>query len=260
MGSPARTRATATPQKAVELHHRTLAIEEADYGPDHPEVGRTLHDLANAEERTGDVAAAKAHYDRARAIFVAAYGPTHELVGETDISLAGLELFQNHDDVAERLFAQAQQELAGLPADHPIHFTIEEALGSIARDRDKCKDAIPHFERARTIGEHLGRTGPDIGGLLINLGACYADVGRDADATPVLARAEQLYDEAHIPEHDYAELRMIEADLAAKTGNRARAIELTERVLATTRDDDPNPAVPQLRAYAREQLAGWKKR
>jgi tetratricopeptide (TPR) repeat protein len=247
------------PQKAVELHHRTLAIEEADYGPDHPEVGKTLHDLANAEERMGDVATAKAHYERARQIFVAAYGSQHELVGMSDVSLAGLELYQNHDDVAEKLFAQADAEVANVPADHPIHVTIEEALGSIARDRDKCKDAIPHFERARDITEHLGSTGPELGGILINLGACYADVGRDADAETVLTRAEKLYDDAKVPEKDYAELRIIESDLAAKAGDKARAIALVERVLATTRDDDPNPAVPQLRTYARESLKSWKR-
>jgi len=145
-----------------------------------------------------------------------------------------------------------------VPEDHPIHQTIEEALGSIARDRDKCKDAIPHFEKARTIDEHLGRTGPDVGGLLINLGACYADVRRDADATAVLAQAEKLYDDAHVPEHDYAELRIIQSDLVAKAGDKAKAIALVERVLATTSDDDPNPAVAQLRTYARESLANWK--
>jgi tetratricopeptide (TPR) repeat protein len=247
------------PTKAVELHHRTLAIEEADYGPDHPEVGKTLHDLANSEKRLGAFADAKAHYEQARAIFVAAYGPNHELVGETDISLAGLALDQNHDDDAERLFAQAQAELTTLPADHPVRSTIEEALGSIARDRDRCKDALPHFERALTISEHLGRTGPDLGGLLINLGACYADVGRDADAAPVLARAEKLYAEASVPEREYAELRVIEADLAARTGEKAHAIELAEKVLATTTDDDPNPAMAQIRTYAREQLASWRK-
>ncbi len=247
------------PEKAMELHRRTLAIEEADYGPDHPEVGRTLHDLANAEKRLGDFAGAKAHYERARAIFVGAYGPTHELVGMTDVSLAGLELTQDHDEAAEQLFARASNELAGVPEDHPIHQTIEEALGSIARDRDKCKDAIPHFEKARTIDEHLGRTGPDVGGVLINLGACYADVGRDADARTVLAQAEKLFDDAHVPEHDYAEMRIIESDLAAKAGDKARAIALVERVLATTTDDDPNPAMAQLRAYARESLAHWKR-
>jgi tetratricopeptide (TPR) repeat protein len=247
------------PEKAALLHRRTLAIEEADLGPDHPEVGKTLHDLANAEARLGGFADAKAHYERARAIFVAAYGPNHELVGMTDISLAGLALQQNHDDDAERLFAQAGAEVTSLPADHPVRATIEEALGSIARDRDRCKDALPHFERARTISEHLGRTGPDLGGLLVNLGACYADVGRDADATPVLAQAERLYAEANIPEREYAELRLIQADIAARAGNKARAIALATKVLATTDDDDPNPAMGQVRQYARESLAAWRK-
>ena len=90
-------------------------------------------------------------------------------------------------------------------------------------------------------------------------GACYADVGRDADARAVLAQAEKLYDDAHIPEHDYAEMRIIESDLAAKAGDKAKAIALVERVLATTSDDDPNPAMAQLRTYARESLAHWKR-
>ena len=246
------------PHKAIELHRRTLAIEEADYGPEHPEVGRTLHDLANAESRSGDIAGAKAHYERARAIFAAAYGPTNELVSMSDVSLAGLELLQNHDDAAEKLYAQAQQELAGLPDDHPIRQTIEEALGSIARDRDDCKAALPHFERSREIVEHIGKTGPDVGGLLINLGYCLADQHREAEAMPILAQAEKLYDDAHMPQREYAELRMIEGDLAASAGDRAKAKRLYEQVLATTVEDDPNPAVKQLRAYARESLAHWK--
>ena len=176
----------------------------------------------------------------------------------SDVSIAGLELTAGDDDAAEKLFAQASAELAGIPDDHPIRQTIEEALGSIARDRDRCKDALPHFEKARAINDHLGRTGPDVGGLLINLGYCLADQHREAEAMPVLAQAEKLYDEAHVPQRDYAELRMIEGDLAASAGDKAKAKHLYEQVLATTTDDDPNPAVGQLRAYARDSLAHWK--
>jgi tetratricopeptide (TPR) repeat protein len=244
--------------RAIELHHQALAIEEADLGPNHPEVAKTLHDLANAETKKSHFADAEAHYQRARAIFVAAYGERHELVADSDVSLAGLALQQDKDDLAEQRYLLALEELAELPADHPTRGIVEEALGSIARDRDRCKDGIVHFERALTIYEHAGRGGPPYASLLVNAGACYADVGRDADARATLERASEIYAAAHVPDKSLGELWALQADLEAKAGRRPHAIELANRVLAATSDDD-GPAYKQLRSYEREQLAKWKK-
>ncbi|PCC69280.1 Tetratricopeptide repeat-containing protein [Nannocystis exedens] len=52
---------------AVELR-RALEIEEAALGPQHPEVGRTLHDLAILERENGDIEDAERHFGRARAM------------------------------------------------------------------------------------------------------------------------------------------------------------------------------------------------
>ncbi|HEY1558523.1 MAG TPA: serine/threonine-protein kinase [Kofleriaceae bacterium] len=239
--------------RAVELHQRAAKIEEADLGADHPELGKTLHDLGNAEKHLGHYDQAAAHYRQARAIFVAAYGPEHFLVGEVDVSLAGLALEQDHDDEAEPLFARAARELAGLPADHEIRRDIEQALGSIARDRDRCGDAVPHFERARDIADRLGERGPDVASLLAALGACYDDTKRTADAAAAYARADALFAESAVDDHTRAELYILEADLASRTGDPARARQLARRVLAATTDAEGDP-FKQYRAGARALL------
>ena len=55
---------------------RALAIAEAAYGPDHPEVAITLTNLGNAQQQLGELPAARPTLERALAIKEAATGPT----------------------------------------------------------------------------------------------------------------------------------------------------------------------------------------
>jgi tetratricopeptide (TPR) repeat protein len=224
---------------AIDLHHRAIAIEEADLGPDHPELAKTLHDLGNDELHAADFAGATAHYQRAHDIFVAAYGPHHKLAVECDFSLASVALDQNQDDEAERRYQHVLEEMDEFPADHEVRAAVEMALGSIARDRDRCQEALPHYEKSIAIYEHIGRTGAELGLGLVNLGACYAEVGRDGDATTALARAEKLLAEAQVPDLSRTELWALQADIALREGHRDRAIELCKRVLALLPDTEP---------------------
>jgi eukaryotic-like serine/threonine-protein kinase len=240
--------------RAVELHGRAAEIEATDLGADHPELGKTLHDLANAEKHLHHYDKAAAHYQQARGIFVAAYGPNHFMVGESDVSLASLALEQEHDDEAERLFTQAASELIGIPDDHVIRRSIEQALGSIAQDRNRCDDALPHLERAREISDRLGQRGPDVATLLTELGGCYDDLKRDADAAAAYARAEAMFAESGIEERERAQLFIMEANFADRIGDHVRARELSRRILAATNDGDGDP-YKQFRADARALLA-----
>ena len=56
---------------------RALAIDEAAYGPDHPDVGTGLNNLALVLQDQGDLAGARSRLERALAIDEAAYGPDH---------------------------------------------------------------------------------------------------------------------------------------------------------------------------------------
>jgi len=62
---------------------RALAIKEAVYGPDHPEVAGTLGNLGNVLEELGELAAARAVLERALTIFEGVYGPDHPEVAGT---------------------------------------------------------------------------------------------------------------------------------------------------------------------------------
>jgi tetratricopeptide (TPR) repeat protein len=84
---------------------QALAIFEAAYGPDQPEVARSLGNLGNVLQQLGELDAARAAQERALAVFEAAYGPDHpdvaraltnlgnvlQRLGELDAARAALE-------------------------------------------------------------------------------------------------------------------------------------------------------------------------
>jgi eukaryotic-like serine/threonine-protein kinase len=239
---------------AIELHRRVATIEESELGPDHPELGKTLHDLANAEKHSGAYADAATHYARARAIFVAADGSASELVVGTDVSIASLALQQGHDDEAERDYDRALAEMATRPPDDQLRATVEMALGSIARDRDKCADAVPHFESAHRAYEQVGDQGPGHANALVDLGGCYFEAGRYADAEAMLDRADAMFARAGVPDLARVEMWWRQSELALRAGRRDQSAVLARRVLATAHDAD-GPDYKELRDETRGVLA-----
>jgi tetratricopeptide (TPR) repeat protein len=100
---------------------RALAIAEAAYGPEHPEVGTRLNNLALVLRDLGDLAGARERFERALAIDLAAYGPEHPDVG-TDLNNLALVL-QDLGDLAgarerlERALAIAEARPTKFAAD-----------------------------------------------------------------------------------------------------------------------------------------------
>ncbi|MGW4944485.1 tetratricopeptide repeat protein, partial [Actinoplanes sp. NPDC004185] len=76
------------PGEARPLAERALAIDEAAYGPDHPEVGTYLSNLALILRDLGELPDARRLTERALAIDEAAYGPDHPIVGTILSNLA----------------------------------------------------------------------------------------------------------------------------------------------------------------------------
>jgi hypothetical protein len=54
---------------ARACYERTLKIDEAAYGPDHPEVATDVSNLASVLQDRGDLVGARACYERALRIF-----------------------------------------------------------------------------------------------------------------------------------------------------------------------------------------------
>eukprot|EP00971_Amphidinium_carterae_P249199 4946591-Amphidinium_carterae.1 len=69
--------------KQRDYLERALRIEEAHYGPDHPEVAKTVANLGNACGALGDASKEREYLERALRIFEAHYGPDHPEVAKT---------------------------------------------------------------------------------------------------------------------------------------------------------------------------------
>lgn len=63
--------------KAKDMHERALAIREASFGPDHPEVGLVVGNLGDTLATIGDFDGAEAHFRRAMATFERKLGAAH---------------------------------------------------------------------------------------------------------------------------------------------------------------------------------------
>ena len=63
--------------EAEPLYRRALAIDEASYGPDHPQVARDLNNLAGLLKAKNRIDEAEPLFRRALAIFEASFGPDH---------------------------------------------------------------------------------------------------------------------------------------------------------------------------------------
>ena len=76
---------------AEPLFRRALIIDEASYGPEHPDVAADLNNLAGLLRATNRLAEAEPLYRRALAIDEASYGPDHPAVATIRANLASMQ-------------------------------------------------------------------------------------------------------------------------------------------------------------------------
>ena len=105
MPSPASIVVRDTGIEPSRLRERALAITETAYGPEHPDVGIALNNLASVRWYLGDFAAARPLAERALAIAETAYGPEHPDVGTALNTLAWV-LHELGDFAAARPLAE----------------------------------------------------------------------------------------------------------------------------------------------------------
>ena len=89
---------------AEPLYRRALAIDEALYGPDHPDVATDLNNLAALLYTTNRLVDAEPLYRRALAIREASFGPDHPEVAKYLNNLAELLRATNRLAEAEPLY------------------------------------------------------------------------------------------------------------------------------------------------------------
>jgi hypothetical protein len=105
--------------EAGPLAERALAITEAAYGPDHPDVATRLNNLALILQDLGQLAEAWPLAERALAITEAAYGPDHPAVATLRTDLAAILADPAQPDDTERPLAIDEAPGAGQRSDRP---------------------------------------------------------------------------------------------------------------------------------------------
>eukprot|EP00971_Amphidinium_carterae_P162584 3223130-Amphidinium_carterae.1 len=123
--------------KQRDYSERALRILEAHYGPDLPEVAKTVMNLGNAYGDLGDASKMRDYLERALRITEAHYGPDHPEVAKTLVNLG----------------------------------TASGALGDASKMRDYLERAL------RILEAHYGPDHPEVATTVTNLGNAYGALG-----------------------------------------------------------------------------------
>ncbi|MEO8554547.1 MAG: tetratricopeptide repeat protein, partial [Kofleriaceae bacterium] len=224
---------------ARALYARCVALDEASFGTTHPEVAKSLADLAISEYHLDRFAESRAHLARAHQIIVASYGEHNFLAGKLYIAEGSLAAREQQFALGIASYEAAARTLAGtLAPDHPIFVTIEEGLGELLRDEDKCAEAVPHIEKVLRLLERSG-TDPKHHALeLIEYGACLVYSDRLDDGVTALHQALAEMQENQLPVHWSAEPKAILAEVEWEHHHKAAAIALLREAIAASAGKD----------------------
>ena len=195
--------ARAQPQAARDLLQRALAIKEAVYGAEHPEVARALGNLGNAREQLGEFQAAGAIQERALAISEAVYGPEHPEVARALGNLGNVQR-KSGDPAAARLSLQralAIEEAAYGPEHPEVGHTLNN-VGIVLEQLGELEAALATQRRALLISEAVyGPEDPQAARNLVDFGNVQRKLGQHAAASAAYDRAlgifEAVYGSAH---------------------------------------------------------------
>ena len=189
--------------EAREAYERALRIDEAAFGPDHPEVATDVNNLGGVLIDLGELAEARECFERALRIGEATLGPDHPKVA---IRVNNLGLVLNAlGDMAEarECFERALRiDEAAFGPDNPDVASIVNNLGLVLKDLGELAEARQCFERALRIGEAtFGPGHPHVATYVNNLGLVLNALGDLTGARPHFERALRIRESTFGLEH-----------------------------------------------------------
>jgi tetratricopeptide (TPR) repeat protein len=230
--------ATAQYSAAFSVQKRALAIKEAFYGPDHPDVARALGNLGVIQRNLEDLEAALSSHARALAIEEAHHGPSHPDVAW---ALGNLGVSQRHIGNLDAALKSQERALeikeAHYGSDHPEVAKTLGNLGNIQQNLGNPETALRSHERALDIEEaHYGHNHPDVGKTLGNLGIIQQDLGNLEIALSLQERALEITQASYGLDHPevartLGNLGIIQRILGDREGARnslERGLSITE--------------------------------
>ncbi|NJD05536.1 MAG: tetratricopeptide repeat protein, partial [Methylococcaceae bacterium] len=141
-------------REAEPLMRRALAIDEAGYGPDHPNVARDLNNLAALLRDTNRLAEAEPLMRRVVGIMETSYGKDHPNVATALNNLAQLLQATNRLAEAAPLMRRALAiDEASYGKDHPNVARDLNNLAQLLLATDRLAEAEPLVRRALAIDE-----------------------------------------------------------------------------------------------------------
>ncbi|NOR48699.1 MAG: tetratricopeptide repeat protein [Methanosarcinaceae archaeon] len=189
--------------EAKEMFERALEIDEAAYGPDHPDVVISVNNFGGVLQDLGDMEGAKKMFERALEIGEATYGPDHPTMANIVNNLGSVQKALGDMEGAKKMFERALEigEAAYGP-DHPTVAIIVNNLGLVLKDLFGVEGAKKMFERALEIDEATyGPDHPTVAIIVNNLGLVLKDLWDMEGAKKMFERALEIDEAAYGPDH-----------------------------------------------------------
>ena len=224
---------------AVGLYERSLAIREAQLGPEHPTIAASLNNIANTRSALGQGEEAVALLERACSLSERALGSEHPFSVTLLSNLASAQSSRGALDAAQAAGERALQ--ASERSFEPEHAQIGAVLtnlGQILEARGDQAGARRMFERALAINaRNFGRESQHVADALGNLALVHQQQGALAEAlafeTEALAIRTRIFGEDHLEAAwsltGLAAIHRLGGDLTTARGLARRAVAIRER-------------------------------
>lgn len=202
--------AKASYAEAEPLMKRALAIDEASYGPAHPDVARDLNNLAMLLQPTNRLEEAEPLMRRALAINEASYGPDHPEVATNLNNLAQLLQDANWLGEAEPLMRRALSiDETSYGQNHPRVAIDLSNLATLLQSTNRLAESELLMRRALAIDQaSYGTDHPTLAIGLNNLAVLLKNTSRLTEAEPLMCRQLViLLRVTHSTEHPHPHLK-----------------------------------------------------
>jgi tetratricopeptide (TPR) repeat protein len=189
--------------EAKSVHERALEIGEKVYGPDHPNVAKTIKNLGGVLREMGDFDGARKCYERALKICDKALGSDHPNVAIIINSLSlVLQDMGDLEDAKEHLEQALKIDEEVYGPYHPAVARDTNNLGIVWWSMSDLKGAKEHLERALKIDENvMGVDHSKVSTAVNNLAWVSREMGGFDGAKKYYERALEIREKEYGPDH-----------------------------------------------------------
>jgi tetratricopeptide (TPR) repeat protein len=215
--------------EARERYERSLEIQRAVLGPDHPAVGELLVDLGAVELSRGAIEDARRSFEQALPILEDALGSEHPIVARPLSNLGNIHFGAGDYAGATALYERVLAiESAVLPPDHPH---LAATLDNLALVHIKLGDherALALQTKALAMWERsVGPDHPSTALSLTILGQIHLARGQRDEAMAAYERAVAIFERHEGTQQSELDARFFVAQmLVIRGGDRERALAL----------------------------------